>query len=70
MNIDSLIYSIRVGLHRGKDEEVESLSGVVNGQFRLVCLHLVFSVNHIQYGLINLIWGQLCSPLLLLSQVF
>lgn len=34
----------------------------MNGWFCLECLILVFSINHIQYGLINLIGGQLLLP--------
>lgn len=44
------------------DEEVAPLQGIVIGWFCLGCLILVFSINHIQYGLINLIGGQLLFP--------
>lgn len=44
------------------DEEVAPLQGIVIGWFCLGCLILLFSINHIQYGLINLIGGQLLFP--------
>ena len=57
-NIDYFIYLILFAqgtIKRNRDSRV-------NGWFCPVCLSLVFSINHIQYGLINLIGGQLLFP--------